>query len=156
MLDATVRLGTIHKTIAFTAYNHNKMRSFTHYIQEQVMFYRQQQNGSPQPQVAVQEFPAAVPAPISAPAISPMSEQFNPAFSPVNTIGQAGSLPIVNTILEERAPTQAAVTAPLDVPATPAPANVMAELSQQPQRRPIINPYNKMPLIVRRRVSRFY
>lgn len=49
LIDATVRLGTVHKTISFTGYNHNKLRDFTSYIQEQVMIYRQQQNGT-QPQ----------------------------------------------------------------------------------------------------------
>lgn len=46
LIDATVRLGTVHKTISFTGYNHNKLRDFTNYIQQQVMIYRQQQNGS--------------------------------------------------------------------------------------------------------------
>lgn len=106
MIDATVRLGTIHKTIAFTAYNHNKLRDFTNYIQQQVMFYRENQNNRP--------------------------EQLRPeaTFSP------ALALPNPPTL------------------ATP---SVIAQLTAQPQpSRPAINPYNKMPIIIRRRVSRFY
>lgn len=47
MIDATVRLGTVHKTLSFTGYNHNKLRAFTGYIQQQVMMFRQQQNNAP-------------------------------------------------------------------------------------------------------------
>ncbi len=44
LVNATVRLGTVNKTIAFTAYNHDKLRDLTTHIQEQVMVFRQQQN----------------------------------------------------------------------------------------------------------------
>lgn len=93
LINATVRLGTIHKTIAFTSYSHTKLRGFTNYIQEQVMLYRQQQNGM-QPQV-----------------------QFVPDVAPL----QVATQPQVQSIL-----------------------------LQQKTR-----PYS-MPVMIRRRVSRFY
>lgn len=53
LMDATVRLGNMSKTIVFTAYNHNKIRELTAYIQEQVMVQRErsfhpQQQETPQ------------------------------------------------------------------------------------------------------------
>ncbi len=92
LIDATVRLGTVHKTISFTGYNHPKLRSFTSYIQEQVMIFRQQQNAAQQA------------------AVSPTS--------------------LLQPDLVETA-----FAAP---------------------RQQVINPYNNMPVIIRRRVSRFY
>lgn len=94
LINATVRLGTVHKTISFTGYNHVKLRSFTNYIQELVMVYRQQQN-SPQQEVI-----------------------------PINKFAST--------------PVQNPVTAALEIP-----------------KRKVMNPYN-MPVIIRRRVSRFY
>lgn len=108
MIDATVRLGTVHKTIAFTGYNHDKLRDFTNYIQQQVMFYRQQQNSTPEPlQPSINSLPA-------------------------RSVEQASAV------------------------ATTPPAAIAAALNQQPQlKRPVMNPYN-MPVMIRRRVSRFY
>jgi hypothetical protein len=99
LIDATVRLGTVHKTVSFTGYNHNKLRNFTAYIQQQVMFYRQQQDVARQP----------VP---------------QPTFLPLNPQTQPEPSPIAN--------------AALNVP-----------------RKPVMNPYN-MPVMIRRRISRFY
>ena len=95
IIDATVRLGTVHKTISFLGYNHEKLRNFTSYIQEQVMIFRQQQNSMQQPVLdsANQQPPAL----------------FNP-----------GSLALTGAL-----------------------------------RQRVMNPYN-MPIIIRRRVSRFY
>lgn len=104
MIDATVRLGTVHKTIAFTGYNHNKLRAFTNYIQEQVM-YNRQQNNMPVPQIQSDL--------IAAPAYD--STAPTTAIQPVAPIAAAFAQP----------------------------------------KRPALNPYN-MPVIVRRRVSRFY
>lgn len=91
LLNATVRLGTVHKTIAFTAYNHIKLRNFTSYIQEQVMIYRQQQNAPQQ---------TSQPQPITAATIA------------------------TNALLGTK--------------------------------RQVMNPYNNMPVMIRRRISRFY
>ena len=95
LLDATVRLGTVHKTIAFTAYNHLKLRNFTSHIQEQVMLFRQQQ-GVVQQSVPVSQSPR------------PLAQ-------------------LSGTILRA--------------------ANVT--------KQQVVNPYN-MPIMIRRRVSRFY
>lgn len=92
LLDATVMLGTVHKTITFTGFNQGKVRELTSYIQEQVMMYRQQQQNPSQQQVIEQPATIAV-------------------------------LPVEQSTLEV------------------------------PQSTP--NPY-KMPVIIRRRVSRFY
>ncbi len=94
LLNSTVRLGTVHKTISFTGYNHVKMRSFTSYIQELVMVYRQQQNSPTQP------------------------------IKPFNNL--------VNTPLEN------SLNSAINIPS-----------------RKVMNPYN-MPVVIRRRVSRFY
>ncbi len=108
LIDATMRLGTVHKTISFTAYNHNKLRNFTSFIQQQVMFFRQQQNGG-QSLLAQTDVPYLVaPSPIGA----PLDASAN-AVNPVTAILAAS-------------------------------------------RQRVMNPYNNMPLIVRRRVSRFY
>lgn len=97
LIDATVRLGTVHKTVAFKGYNHIKLRNFTSYIQEQVMFYRQQQNTTP----------------------------------------QLFSIPNSHDSLQGTAPS------PVDI-----------ALAAAPTPR-VMNPYNN-PVIIRRRVSRFY
>ncbi len=94
ILDATVRLGTVHKTISFLGYNHEKLRNFTSFIQQQVMIFRQQQG---------------------------MGQQPNQDF------------------LETEK----------DVPLNP----VAVALAASRQR--VMNPYN-MPVVIRRRVSRFY
>ena len=94
LINATVRLGTVHKTISFTGYNHIKLRSFTSYIQELVMVYRQQLN-------------------------APVQQ--------ANTLNNILSKPITN-------PMESAINLP---------------------NRKVMNPYN-MPVIIRRRVSRFY
>ncbi|MES2971646.1 MAG: PH domain-containing protein [Patescibacteria group bacterium] len=110
MIDASIRLGTMHKTITFLGYNHNKLRQFTSYIQEQVLYYRQQQMGGAQPQLQQSE------------------QLLNPA-TPV---------PASLTTLQQPNPNQNPVQAILNGP-----------------KRPVINPYN-MPVMIRRRVSRFY
>lgn len=82
LIDATVRLGTVHKTIGFTGYNHNKLRDLTGYIQEQVMMFRQQQNAAPLQQ----------PLQVSAGLFS------EPAFNPVveNVLEAAPKPPVMN------------------------------------------------------------
>jgi hypothetical protein len=40
LLDASIRLGTVHKTISFLSYSHTKLRALTQYVQEQVMHVR--------------------------------------------------------------------------------------------------------------------
>lgn len=41
MVDATIRLGTVNKTLRFTSFNHGGLRRLTTYMQERVMMYRQ-------------------------------------------------------------------------------------------------------------------
>ena len=94
LIDATVRLGTVNKTLRFTSYSNGQLRLISSYIQEQVMTFRQRQTSSQaQPAPQFHELPM---------------DQF---------IGQS-ALQGIDT----------------DVP---------------------INPYHS-PVIVRRRVSRFY
>lgn len=102
LLDSTVRLGTMHKTLSFTAYNHVKLRSFTSHIQEQVMLYRQQQNNSQQDQPAYE------------------------AGSDTRPFAAGSRLPGVGVVFNATAPKQT-----------------------------VVNPYN-MPIMIRRRISRFY
>lgn len=107
LIDATVRLGTVHKTISFTGYNHNKLRDFTNYIQQQVMCYRQQDGSPMEPnQLQTQNEP---------------QPRTNPAY-------------VVPAIQQAMRP-------------------AIAKLISKPKR--IMNPYST-PLIIRRRVSRFY
>lgn len=83
LLDANVKLGTVHKTITFTGYNQGKLRALTSYVQEQVMAFRQQQNGYQQPQTAA---PVSVLAPAgSAPEalVMPAQPRPNPYKMPV-------------------------------------------------------------------------
>lgn len=107
LIDATVRLGTVNKTLRFTAYSHGKLRLMTTFLQQQVMSFRQRQTtASSQPQSA--------------------HPQFIPQFEDVATdqlIGQSALQGMTAT---------------------------MATETDQP-----INPYNT-PVIIRRRVSRFY
>lgn len=99
LINATVRLGTINKTIAFTSYTHVKLRAFTNYIQEQVMLYRQQHITQLQPDVA-----------------------------------------------------------PLSTGSVFAPGQSSPDMSHlQLPRQVVVNPYsNNIPVMIRRRVSRFY
>jgi hypothetical protein len=101
LLDATIRLGAIHKTLTFTAFNHGRLRLMTTFVQQQVMAARQQaaQMTFTQQQPAVQ-----------------------PQEQPANT-GQALGQSAIQGLLS-------------------------------PNISPI-NPYN-MPVMIRRRVSRFY
>lgn len=47
LLDASVHLGTVNKTLKFTAYNQKKLRELTHFVQEQVMHFRQGHMAAP-------------------------------------------------------------------------------------------------------------
>lgn len=49
LLDATVRLGTVHKTISFLSYSRDRLRDLTTYTQEQVMHVRAQPGQSSEP-----------------------------------------------------------------------------------------------------------
>ncbi len=112
LIDATMRLGTVHKTISFTAYNHSKLRNFTSFIQQQVMFFRQQQNAG------------------------------QTVLTPLPTVDFAYQ-PAPNPVIVSSVDTNANAVNP-----------VTAILAASKQR--VMNPYSNMPLIVRRRVSRFY
>jgi len=94
LVDSTIRLGTVHKTVSFTGYSQHKMREFTNFVQQQVMFYRQQQG-------SLQQVPAPLPNPSTI-----LAANVEPGFVPARNV-------------------------------------------------PVMNPYN-MPVMIRRRVSRFY
>ncbi len=98
LIDATIRLGTVHKTVSFLGYNHEKLRAFTNYVQEQVMHARLQPNQPTEPQ-------------------QQRVDTTNPSVAP----------------------------------------QVVSALEQDQQERSYfpINPY-KTPIVVRKRVSRFY
>lgn len=100
LIDATVRLGTVHKTISFLGYNHDKLRALTNYVQEQVMHVRAQPGVATEPGSALQ----------------------------TDTLMHRGRDPIVTAVLDG---------------------------AQEQRPRLPINPY-KTPVIVRKRVSRFY
>jgi len=91
LLNATVLLGTVHKSIAFIGYNHGKLRNMTNFIQQKVLEFRQRQD---QQQMQVFTDPSNLSAPVQ-------------------------------------------------------------NLVQLPEPTSPINPY-KMPVMIRRRVSRFY
>lgn len=137
MIDATVRLGTLHKTIAFTGYNHNKLRDFTSYIQQQVMLYRQYQNNqqsTPEPTMA-----EALPVKPSMP-VHP-----NPSLAVTAGIKEAVEPePTLTTVSQQEQPTNT----------LPGVSTANAGGLTRPK-RPNLNPYN-MPVMIRRRVSRFY
>lgn len=97
LLNASVQLGTVHKTISFVAYNHKKLRGFTNYIQHQITIFRRQQNGF---------------------SADPPSHSVVRSLAPLPVINHIGST--------------------LDAP------------------KGFINPYNNTPLLIRKRVSRFY
>lgn len=103
LVDATVRLGTVNKTLRFTAYSHGKLRLMTSYIQQQVMTVRQRQ------ETPVQQTP------------SPQTN-FAPQFQDVATDQLLGQSALQGIAMAADAP---------------------------------INPYNS-PVIIKRRVSRFY
>lgn len=48
LIDATIRLGTVNKTLRFTSFNHGTLRLMTGYMQQQVMAFRQRQTSTPQ------------------------------------------------------------------------------------------------------------
>lgn len=108
MIDATIRLGTVNKTLRFTAYNHGKLRLITNYIQQRVMASRQQSSGLQQ----LQQQPLTT------------AQQF---IDPV-----VGSGVVTGQLLGQSA---------------------MQGILTQP---PVANPYGNMPIMIRRRVSRFY
>lgn len=107
LIDATIRLGTVNKTLRFTAYSHGSLRLVTSFIQQQVMAFRQRQSTTPAQQV--------------------VQQQFTPQFQDVATdqlIGQSALKGIQQ--------------------------GIQGIVNDSP-----INPYNS-PVIIRRRVSRFY
>lgn len=100
LIDATVRLGTVHKTIGFLGYNHEKLRALTNYVQEQVLYVRSQPGQASEPNQA---------------PVATSTMQSNQAI-----------LGVEQTL----------------------------RLAEAPKQLPI-NPY-RAPVIVRKRVSRFY
>lgn len=47
LLDTSVTLGTVHKSITFVAYNQDRLRDMTTYVQKRVMDSRRQQTAMP-------------------------------------------------------------------------------------------------------------
>jgi len=107
LIDTTLRLGTVNKTLRFTVYNQARLRLMTSYIQQQVMTYRQRQT---------------VTQPIQQPAQQTVqaSTGYSPQFQNV----------VTDQLLGQHA--------------------IQSMLTQEP-----MHPYNS-PVIIRRRVSRFY
>ena len=89
MLDATVRLGTVNKTLRFTSYNHTKLRHLTTYVQQQVMAFRQGHQHAP----AQQQQPAQ-----AQPQLQPLATQFIQPVPVVTdqALGQSAMLGILN------------------------------------------------------------
>ncbi|MCA9330665.1 PH domain-containing protein [Candidatus Saccharibacteria bacterium] len=106
LLDASVRLGTVHKTISFLSYSRDRLRDLTTYAQEQVMHVRAQPGQATEPSQATV---------LRGDELSEDAEV---------------SLRGVSTVLSEARPRRGGVLRPL-------------------------NPY-RAPIIVRKRVSRFY
>jgi hypothetical protein len=77
LLDATMRVCTFNKALAFTSLRHKELRAMTGYLQQRVMEVRQYgTRPSPAAQV-LQQTPEAVPQPLTAfqPALSPSADQ---------------------------------------------------------------------------------
>lgn len=123
LIDASLRLGTMHKTITFIGYNQAKLRQFTNYIQEQVLYHRQQHQVSDRASVYEQPLPNSA-------ATQLLAEP------------------------EQAAAPQQATTAAAQPLQAQQPNPAVREMLNVPNRR-VINPYN-MPVMIRRRVSRFY
>lgn len=109
LINACIHIGTVHKSIHFTAYNHDKLRAMTNYVQEQVAHVREQPGRATEPRSAT-----------------------------------ASSIPMV--VARDDPATRVSVSGV---------ATVLNHLQQeQPSHRPI-NPY-RAPIVIRKRVSRFY
>lgn len=50
LIDTSVMLGTVHKSITFMSYNQTRLRDLTTYVQKRVMDSRQHQNSGSSPQ----------------------------------------------------------------------------------------------------------
>lgn len=109
LLNGSICLGTVHKTIRFIGYNHEKLRALTNYVQEQVMHARSQPGQATEP-------------PHTEPAESPQY-----------------------VTLSREAYRQLQAQDEGDAP------NMLARTQVSP-----LNPYKKTPVIMRRRIPRFY
>ncbi len=112
LLDASLRLGTVHKTISFLSYSHTKLRALTYYAQTQVMHVRSSAGSTAEPVSMMASVPGA--------AANQTSVRLQPAQL-----------------------SDGAVT------------TVLSHLSEDASSSSPINPY-QAPVMVRRRVSRFY
>jgi len=112
MIDATIRLGTVNKTLRFTAYNHGNLRLLTSFVQGRVMASRQQPQSVFQQQIQQAPQPAQLPVP------------------------QYEDIPVSEASTGQMLG-QSAIQGILTQPAVP-------------------SPYGSMPVMIRRRVSRFY
>ncbi len=83
LLDASLNLGTFHKDITFFAYNPEKLRALTSYVQQRVMEFRQQAS-QPQAQMTLPAEPNPVSSAIAAQAIQLQQQPtINPYKMPV-------------------------------------------------------------------------
>lgn len=84
LLDTSVMLGTVHKSITFTAYNQSKIRDFTTYVQKRVMDSRRQQNMQSSEQPVSGLFNAYVPTePANDIAVGSSAAMMSPYRNPV-------------------------------------------------------------------------
>jgi hypothetical protein len=83
LLDTSVMLGTVHKSITFTCYNQDRLRDMTTYVQKRVMDSRRQQNMQPEQPVSGL-FNAYIPAgPVNDVAVSSTPAAMSPYRNPV-------------------------------------------------------------------------
>lgn len=97
LLNGSVCLGTIHKTIRFISYNHQKLRALTNYVQEQVMHVRSQPGQATEPHVALvsdRSQPSYVPVPYQQRSAITMSEQAPPEEDTSTILAQMQAPPV--------------------------------------------------------------
>lgn len=85
LLDTSVTLGTVHKSITFTAYNQDRLRDMTTHVQKRVMDSRRQQIAQPyiQPMSGVYEPMAAMAVQNSDIAVSSHPAMTSPYRNPI-------------------------------------------------------------------------
>lgn len=84
LIDTSLMLGTVHKSITFTCYNQAKLRNFTTYLQKRVMDSRMHQNSGISSQPIDGLFGTYAPAqPTSDIAVSARPSAMSPYRNPV-------------------------------------------------------------------------
>jgi hypothetical protein len=139
LIDSTIVICTVNKTLRFTVFRTGKIRPATSYIQGRVMEFRHQ------PSIEAQSFNTSVPAhtlnqQYSVPA--PQSA-FRPQASFAPSQQYQRQIQAQPYELTEVAPEVHGVSGAID-------------LRVKPIVHRITNPYTRVPLMMRRRVNRFY